>query len=505
MTGAALRLDGVDKSFDGNQALDQARLEVGWGEVHALLGENGAGKSTLMNIACGLYTADTGSIQVNGRLVSIDGPADATRIGIGMVHQHFKLVGPFSVAENVLLACGRKLEVTSLEDITAEIGKVAAQLGFDIDPAARADQISVAERQRVEIIKLVLLGTDILVLDEPTAVLTDDESDAVLSLLRDMSASGKAIVLITHRLKEVTRFADRVTIMRGGRTVVEGANSATMKESDLARAMVGNALPDGSARPVSAVKQAGAARLQLREVVLRRPDGSLALNHVDLDVRSGEIVGVAGVGGNGQTELANVIYGMAGTDSGHISIDGYDLSHLSIKQRREKGLRLVPADRFDYALLPDMRAYENLAITEIPHDRYGSLWLLSRRRMKQHAHGVFSAREITGGKPETLTRLLSGGNAQKLLLGRELDTLSSVLVAHSPTRGLDVRACRDVHRSIVDNVQDGTACLLISEDLDEVLALSHRVAVLSRGELHGPFDKEKISRSQIGELMAGHA
>lgn len=504
MSGAALRLEGVNKSFDGNQALAQASLEVGWGEVHALLGENGAGKSTLMNIVCGLYTADDGRIQVGGNAAQVNGPADATRYGIGMVHQHFKLVGPFSVAENVLLACSDKLGISAADDEIAErITDAAGQLGFEIDPFARTDALSVAERQRVEIIKLILLGADILVLDEPTAVLTDDESEAVLSLLQGMAEQGKAIILITHRLREVTRFADRVTIMRGGQTVVEGADAGSMDKSDLARAMVGDTLQDEAASSLPA--RAAGTRLALKNVNVRRADGSRAIKEFNLDVRAGEILGIAGVGGNGQTELTEAIYGLLPLDKGQILIDDHDLTTRSVKQRRELGLRLVPADRFDYALLADLRAYENLAITDVPHDRYGPPWMLSRKKMKQHAATIFEEREILGGHPSTLTRLLSGGNAQKLLLARELNADSAVLVAHSPTRGLDVRACQVVHETIVENVKSGAACLLISEDLDEVVALSSRIAVLSRGELSGPFDAGEISRSQIGELMAGHA
>ncbi len=505
MVGAALSLGGVNKSFDGEPALDAASLDVCWGEVHGLLGENGAGKSTLMNIVCGLYTPDDGFIKVNEKPARINGPSDATHYGIGMVHQHFKLVGPFTVAENILLACGKKLQTTSIDIVSERIVDAATSLGFEIDPGVRADGLSVAERQRVEIIKLILLGADILILDEPTAVLTDEESDAVLTLLQDMASRGKAVILITHRLREITRFADRVTIMRGGKTVLSGADAKTMDKSDLANAMVGETL--GTRPPIKNDSNAAhnSVRLSLQNIRVNRVGGAATLDDVNLDVRAGEIVGIAGVGGNGQTELTEGIYGLLKLDGGEIFIDGFNLSNHSIRQRRELGLRLVPADRFDFALLAELRAYENLAITDIPRGKFGSPWYLSRRRMKQHAKKIFDQREITGGSPVSRTRLLSGGNAQKLLLGRELDERPAVLIAHSPTRGLDVRACQAVHRTILQSVEEGAACLLISEDLDEVLELSHRVAVISRGVLHGPLDSGQSSRGQIGELMAGHA
>ena len=449
MTGAALSLGGVDKAFDGHKALHQADLDIEWGEVHALLGENGAGKSTLMNIVCGLYTADNGVMRVNGKEVTVKGPADATQYRIGMVHQHFKLVGPFTVAENVLLACNGQLNIRSVEEAADQTLETARNLGFSIDPAARTDSLSIAERQRLEIIKLILLGADILVLDEPTAVLTDDESVAVLSLMQDMAKQGKAVVLITHRLKEVTRFADRVTIMRSGETVLRGANARKMDSAELAQNMVGESLKEISHQPNPVSTITNKVRLSLDNIGVIRGNGSTALDQVSLDIRAGEILGVAGVGGNGQTELTEAIFGLQSIHHGTIQIDGEDISNLSIKQRRQRGLRIVPADRFDFALLAELRAYENLALTDISHGDFGSPWLLSRGGMKKHAEKLFAERDITGGNALTRTRLLSGGNAQKLLLARELNGEPAVIIAHSPTRGLDVRACQSVHQTII--------------------------------------------------------
>jgi simple sugar transport system ATP-binding protein len=344
-----------------------------------------------------------------------------------------------------------------------------------------------------------------MILDEPTAVLTDDESLTVLSLLQDMADQGRAVVLITHRLREVTQYADRVTVMRAGQTVLAGANAKTMERGDLAKTMVGTSVSLDMVEELPKEDPDASIRLELKNLCLSRGSGATTIYQLNLKVRSGEILGIAGVGGNGQTELTEAITGLDDRITGQILIDGKDVTNLSIGYRRQVGLRLVPADRFVYALLAEFRAYENLALTDISNNRYGNFWRLSREGMKQNAKQIFLERRITGGGPATRTRLLSGGNAQKLLLARELNQDASVLVAHSPTRGLDVRAYQAVHESILEAARSGTACLLISEDLDEVLRLSTRIAVISRGEIHGPFSANKIDRSRIGELMAGHA
>lgn len=500
--GCALRLAGICKAFDGVSALEGASLSVDRGEVHALLGENGAGKSTLMNVACGLYSADAGSVHVAGQPAAIHATSDAIRLGLGMVHQHFKLVGPFSVAENMLLACGARLRTGSLTEVGRLTTQAAEQLGFAIDPQARTDTLSIAERQRLEIVKLVLLGADILLLDEPTAVLTDTEADAVLSLLRKMAAQGKTVVLVTHRLREVSDYADRVTIMRGGRTVLGGAKASALGPGELATLMVGEEVVDAKPPPLTADTP---VRLELSGLSVDRDDGTRAVEGVDLQVRGGQILGVAGVGGNGQTELAEAIFGLRRMSAGSITVDGTPLQDASVRARRKSGMRLIPADRFAYALLAELRAYENLALPAVPAGRYGPLAWLNRIAMRRDAGDTFRARQIIGGSPRTRTRLLSGGNAQKLLLARELTDTAGVLVTHSPTRGLDVRACQAVHTSLVQRVRDGAACLLISEDLEEVLQLSTHLAVMSRGKLTGPFEAGEVTRERIGELMAGHA
>lgn len=511
-SGAAMALSmrHVDKAFDGRPALRGASLDVRWGEVHALLGENGAGKSTLMNVLCGLYSADRGEVMVDGQPALVHGPPDAMALGIGMVHQHFKLVDSFTVAENVLLACAGPLGLRQPAQAAERLRKAADDLGFEVHPDERTDRLSIAERQRVEILKLVMLGARILILDEPTAVLTDAEADAVLAMLADMAARGHAVVLITHRLREVAGHADRVTIMRGGETVLSGAalsgdDGRAMDETALATAMVGDDVASGSAQRLAPTGPPGEVRLSVRGLGVRRASGVPALEDIHLDVAAGEIVGIAGVGGNGQTELVESLYGLLPADHGTITLDATEATTLDVRGRRRLGLRIIPADRFDYALFGEMTAADNLALTGIPDGRFGPAAWVDRGAIRQFARSRFEIANVTGGTPGTRTRLLSGGNAQKLLLARELDNTAGVIIAHSPTRGLDVRACAAVHAALVACVRNGAACLLVSEDLDEILALSNRIGVLSRGRLTGPFDIAEVDRGRIGGLMAGHA
>lgn len=501
----ALSLKNVSKSFDQQKALVNANFSVDWGELHALLGENGAGKSTLMNVVCGLYTADDGQICIDGQQLTIPDPQHAGTLGIGMVHQHFKLIESFTVAENVLLSCGDRIGISSIGDISKRAKEAAESIGFSIDVQARISVLSVAERQRIEITKLMLLGADILILDEPTAVLTDQEAANVLGLLKRLASQGKAVVLITHRLNEVTEFADHVTVMRSGKTVIDGVPLEGLNRSDLATAMVGEGRdPLESALNQTSSRTAERPRLKLQEVSIKFPAKKHGQERLSFEVFPGEVLGIAGVGGNGQTELTQALIGLIDIESGSITVDQDDLSNASITKRRQHGFRLIPADRAGFALIADLQNFENLALTKVATSDFGGRWWLSRRVMRQNAKALFQSSNITGGTVNSKTRLLSGGNAQKLLLARELDTEASVLIAHSPTRGLDIRAYSAVHDAIRRAVKNGAACLLISEDLDEVLTLSSRIGVMSREAFHGPFYPSEISRSRIGELMAGH-
>ena len=495
----ALEMSDVSKEFDGNRALDSARFRAEYGRVQALLGENGAGKSSLMNVVCGLYAPDAGRIAVDGVPVSIDGPAHARALGIGMVHQHFKLVRPFTVAENVALANrfgGRWTD--ELARVAETVERYCGELGFELDPASRIDSISVAERQRVEIVKVLMSGARILILDEPTAVLTDDEADRLLAVVRGLAGRGTAVVLITHKLREVHDFADRVTIMRAGRTVAD-EDPKTLDDRRMTELMVGSA-PRSA---VAARSGGGRARLEIADLSAARDDGVAALAGVTLAVQEGEIYGVAGVGGNGQTELAEVLMGVRPALHGTVSLDGEDRTAAHPGERRKGGLGTVPSDRYLYGLTADLSVAENFGLAGLAAGRYGSWWVASAR-MRGDTEAAIADFEIQGGGPATRSRLLSGGNAQKLVLARELSGGAGILVAHSPTRGLDVRACAAVQSQLLEARDRGAAVLLISEDLDEVLDLSDRVGVLNRGRIVGEFARP-ADRHAVGRLMVGHA
>ena len=495
-----VRLRHVEKRFDENHALTDAWFSARGGELHALLGENGAGKSTLMNILAGFYHADGGDIEVDGEAVAFDSPAAAGSAGIGMVHQHFKLVPSFTVAENVLLANPPGMPWRrALAAVRERIASLGEELGFDVHPDARVDSVSVAGRQRVEIVKALAGGARILILDEPTAVLTDPESDRLLSTMRDYSRNGSTIVLITHKLREVLEYADRVTIMRGGRTVATG-EPESMDAADLTRQMVGSA-PSDETPPAA---HGGEVRLKLSGLTAVRDDGVAALRGIDFAVHGGHIYGIAGIGGNGQTELAEVLMGGRKPDAGEIWLGPEEVTGLRAPGLRRRGLVCIPADRFAYGLAGDLSIAENHAIGGLSDDVHGGPLWLDRGAMRREAGAAIEKFEIRGARPGLPARLLSGGNAQKLLLARELSKRFSVLAAHSPTRGLDIRACAVVH-DLLRRVRDsGAAVVLISEDLDEILNLSDRIGVLNRGRIAGELDRP-ADRAEIGRLMTGHA
>ncbi len=495
----AIQMDGIVKAFGGKRVLDDVNFSAEWGQVHALLGENGAGKSSLMNVLAGLYLPEDGTIALDGTAERINGPAHARDLGIGMVHQHFKLVRPFSVAENVMMANQQRSWRTGLRQTVATIEKLSAELGFEIDPMARIDRISVAEQQRVEIIKVLASGARYLVLDEPTAVLTDAESERLLATTRDIAEKGASVVLITHKLREALEFADWVTVMRAGKTVAS-TSSGDLSAADLARLMVGTAPPDESVAP----GQAGAEVLSVSNLQACRDDGVQTVNDLSLAVQGGEIYGVAGVGGNGQTELAEILMGVRAPLGGEVKLDSEDITKRHPRTRRRRGIRSVPADRFRYGLSPDLSVGDNYSITKLTSGSYGSFLWVSQSALRKNTRAAIERFEIQGAGTATRAGLLSGGNAQKLVLARELSDDSRLIISHSPTRGLDVRACAAVHEHLVAARDAGAAVLLISEDLDEILMLSDRVGVLNRGRIVGEFSRP-VNRVSVGECMAGHA
>lgn len=496
----AVRLDAIIKTFDGNRALDGAALEAGWGRVHGLLGENGAGKSSLMNVLAGIYSPESGTIEIDGQSVSIDSPATSHGFGIGMVHQHFKLVRPFSVAENILLSNPRGSWRQGLAHVSAQIKKLSDDLGFGIEPNARVDTISIAERQRVEIIKVLMGGSRILVLDEPTSVLTDDEAVRLLAVVRRLAeVDGCCVILITHKLREVLDCADDITVMREGKTVAR-TTPAEADAKELARLMVGSTPPEQGAPPATG----GALRLKVNDVAAIRGDGHTTVDGLNFFARGGQIYGIAGVGGNGQAELVELLLGARAPTAGSVELDGHDITHESAGRRRMRGLRLVSADRYRYGLAADLPVSTNLIATKLSEGSLGGFFWTSSDAVKSFTEEAIAAADIRGATPNTPARLLSGGNAQKLVLARELAGEPAVLIVHSPTQGLDVHAAAAVHGRIIAARDSGAAVVLISEDLDEILKLSDVVGVMNRGRIAGEFERP-VDRQAVGERMVGHA
>ncbi|MDE1186847.1 MAG: ABC transporter ATP-binding protein [Pantoea sp.] len=499
----ALRLEGIRKTFDGFVALDGAHFSLRWGEVHALLGENGAGKSSLMNIAAGLYAPEAGTMLVDDNPVRFAGPSDAAREHIGMVHQHFKLVAPFTAAENILLGLpaqggshGKRLRALR-EQIRAQ----AKALGFEIDPDRRVAQLSVAEQQRVEILKVLLAGARILILDEPTAVLTDAEAGRLLGTVRSLARQGAAVVLVTHKIADVKRYADRVTVMRGGRTVAT-VDPGAASEAELVRLAVGEAPP-----PVQRQRpESGAEQLVLRGVRTASEGGQPALDGVDLTVRAGEIYGLAGVGGNGQGELASAIMGLLPIQEGDIELAGAgSLLALDAEARRSLGIAAIPADRYRLALAGGLSVAENFGVGQVNAGRYGSAWRLDRAGLEADAMAAVRDFDVHGVRsPRQKAALLSGGNAQKLVIAREFSRPVKLVLAHSPSRGLDMRASSQVHERLCAARDAGAAVLLISEDLDEVMKLADRIGVMARGRIVAEFDTP-ADRQAVGQAMVATA
>jgi len=493
----------ITKRFPGVLANDRVGFEAAVGEVHALLGENGAGKTTLSNILTGLYRPDEGEIELYGAPVRFHSPRDALDAGIGMVHQHFRLVPPFTVAENVLLgdhrAEGRSfvLRSRSIEQKVVELGE---RYGLAIDPRARIWQLSVGEQQRVEILKALYRETRILIMDEPTAVLTPQEAEKLFETLRAMAAEGRTVIFISHKLHEVKAVAARVTVLRGGTTVatVSAADSTTRS---LAALMVGREV--AGARRIERAHSQGDTVLEIDGVNVVGDRGGLALKDVSLEVRAGEIVGIAGVAGNGQRELAETVSGIRAVETGAVRVAGRKLRSGDPRTAIAAGVAHVPEDRLGTGLAPDLTVAENAVLKSYRSPPVSRGPLLLVRKMREIAVALVKRYDVKTPGPDTPVRNLSGGNLQKLVLGREFGNEPRVLVAAQPTRGLDVGAIETVHGYLRDAAANGVAVLLISEDLDEIRALADRIIVMYEGELVGELDAASATIGEIGLLMAG--
>jgi simple sugar transport system ATP-binding protein len=500
---AAVRLHGIVKRFPGVVANDGVDFEAAEGEVHALLGENGAGKSTLSNILTGLYRPDEGEIRLYGEPVSFASPRDALDARICMVHQHFRLVEPFTVAENVILGDhrgeGRKFLVhpSRIERRVAELGE---RYRIQVDPEARIWQLSLGEQQRVEILKALYRDARILILDEPTAVLTPQEADSLFETLRVMAGEGRTVIFISHKLHEVKAVSDRVTVLRAGKTVAT-VPTADATPKSLASLMVGREVAGVQRQPHEDVR--GGAVLEVSDLWALGDRGGDALRGIALEVRAGEIVAIAGVAGNGQRELAEAITGMRSPSRGSVAVSGRRLAGGDAREAIGAGIAHVPEDRLHTGVAPSLSIASNVVLKSYRGPAASSGPLLRLRAIRDFAASLITRYDVRGGGPEAPARLLSGGNLQKVVLAREFSGEPRVLVVASPTRGLDVAAIETVHGYLRDAASRGVAVLLISEDLDEILALADRIAVIYEGRIVGERDAETATVDELGLLMAG--
>jgi ABC-type uncharacterized transport system ATPase subunit len=494
---------GITKLFPGVVANDGVDFEARVGEVHALLGENGAGKSTLSNILTGLYRPDAGEIFLRGRRVHFHAPRDALDAGIFMVHQHFRLVEPFTVAENVVLGDhrgeGRSFRLRR-RAIERRVAQLSRSYGMRVDPRARIWQLSLGEQQRVEIVKALYRDASILILDEPTAVLTPQEAEALFTTLRAMAELGSTVIFISHKLHEVKAVADRVTVLRGGRTVATVAIDDATPRS-LAALMVGRELAEGGRVPTD--RRAGETILETSGLCADDDRGRAALENVSLVARAGEIVAIAGVAGNGQRELAETIAGLRAPTAGRVAIADHVLRAGDPRAAIAAGVAYVPEDRLGTGLAPSLSIASNISLKSYRSPSSSRGPLLRLRAIRDRAIELIQRYRIAAPGPDAQARQLSGGNLQKVVLAREFTAQPRLIVAAAPTRGLDVGAIETVHTYLRDAAADGVAVLLISEDLDEILSLADRIAVMYEGAILGEFEAAGADVEEIGLLMAG--
>ncbi|MCS6843180.1 MAG: ABC transporter ATP-binding protein [Caldilineales bacterium] len=489
----------IVKRFPGVLANDRVCFDVKAGEVHALLGENGAGKSTLMRQLFGLYKPDEGEILIDGQRVEFNSPADAIRAGIGMIHQHFMLVPTLTVTQNVALGLKSSREpLTDLDVVAKRVRQLSEEYGLKVDPDAYIWQLSVGEQQRVEILKALYRNASMIILDEPTAVLTPQEVKDLFATLRRMVQEGHGLVFISHKLYEVLAISDRVTVLRDGR-VIGTRETKDVTRDELARMMVGREVKRLRAQP----QQAGEPLLQIRALRAMGDRGTEALRGIDLEVRSGEIVGIAGVSGNGQRELAECLGGLRKATAGTILVAGKDLTHASVQQRLQAGLAYIPEERMRDGAIKEFSVLENMFLLDHASPKYTHGIFLDFRRMREHAAALVKEYTVKTPSLETPIKNLSGGNIQKTIMARELSREPRVLVAAQPSRGIDIGATEYIHQRLLEQRASGQAILLISEDLDEVQALSDRIAVMYEGRIVGIVGRGQATAEQLGLMMAG--
>ncbi|VTB74349.1 ABC transporter ATP-binding protein [Streptococcus pneumoniae] len=490
----------ITKVFGGFVANDKINLHLRKGEIHALLGENGAGKSTLMNMLAGLLEPTSGEIAVNGQVVNLDSPSKAASLGIGMVHQHFMLVEAFTVAENIIL--GSELTKNGVLDIAGaskEIKALSERYGLAVDPSAKVADISVGAQQRVEILKTLYRGADILIFDEPTAVLTPSEIDELMAIMKNLVKEGKSIILITHKLDEIRAVSDRVTVIRRGKSI-ETVEIAGATNADLSEMMVGRSVSFKTEKQASKPKE---VVLSIKDLVVNENRGVPAVKNLSLDVRAGEIVGIAGIDGNGQSELIQAITGLRKVESGSIELKGDSIVGLHPRQITELSVGHVPEDRHRDGLILEMMISENIALQTYykePHSKNG---ILNYSNITSYAKKLMEEFDVRAASELVPAAALSGGNQQKAIIAREIDRDPDLLIVSQPTRGLDVGAIEYIHKRLIEERDNGKAVLVVSFELDEILNVSDRIAVIHDGKIQGIVSPETTNKQELGVLMAG--
>ncbi len=495
-----LEMRGITKRFPGVLANDNVSFDVKPGEVHTLLGENGAGKSTLMKILFGLYQADEGEILFNGSPLNVSSPSAAIEAGIGMIHQHFMLVPTLTVTENVALGLSSGVK-PDLDAVASGVRSLAQEYGLHVDPEAHIWQLSVGERQRVEILKALYRDAQLLVLDEPTAVLTPQEVEDFFITLRKLADDGRGLIFISHKLHEVMALSDRITVLRDGRVSGDTTPEETSRE-ELAQMMVGRPV---KLAPDKSEVDPGEARLVISGLTVDGDRGQVAVSGIDLEVRAGEVLGIAGVSGNGQRELAEAVAGLRSVTSGSIKLDGVEVTGARPRSVRAAGLAYVPEERMRDGAVGAFTVTENLMLIDHDSERFAQFGLLKLAELRDRAADLVERFAVKTPSIDTTTRTLSGGNIQKVIMARELSSEPAVLVAAQPTRGVDIGAAEYIHERLVAQRAEGTAIVVISEDLDEVLALADRVAVMFEGRIVGMLDRQDCTVEELGLLMAGAA
>lgn len=495
-----LEMKGITKTFGSVTANENVDLTLYPGEIHALLGENGAGKSTLMNVLNGIYRPNSGEILHKGKKVTIRSPKHAVDMGIGMVHQHFRLIPTLTAAENVFLYMPKCNLVLKKKEMEEQIRKWSEEFHLEVEPSALIWQLSVGEQQRVEIVKLLSRGAEILILDEPSAVLTAQEAKEMFRVLRSMADSGKSVVVISHKMNEVMEFADRITVLKGGK-VEDTMVAADAMVERLTRAVVGE-------RELKPHKNEGGSRqenvvLDVKDLSVKNDRELMAVKNLSLQIHAGEIFGIAGVAGNGQKELAEAIAGLRKAEMGAIVLNGEDVTGQNAKARIKKRIGFIPEDRLSMGLVPGMTMEENRILKEFDTDRFSKHHILKRKVIKETVQDEISRYEIKTAGEKSPVSLMSGGNQQKLLVAREIGGDPTLLIAVYPSRGLDIGAAEAIHEILLEQCKKGVAVLLVSEELDELFQMADRIGVLCSGELMATLEKKEADYDTIGRLMSG--